>query len=94
MPLYVYRILRPGTPRDECETFEVRQSIHDAPLTRHPKTGEAVERVLFPPTIASGRVGDSEIAQAGFTKYKRTSDGTYERKAGKGPRRIDPRGGA
>jgi hypothetical protein len=87
MPVYVYRILRPGTPVDRCETFEVHQSIHEPALTRHPKTDEPVERVLLPPMIGRG-VGDSEIAQAGFTKYKRTSDGTYERKAGKGPKRI------
>jgi hypothetical protein len=92
MPLYVYRILRANTPADQCETFEVHQSIHKPALTRHPKTGEPVERVLFPPIIARGAVGDSEIAQAGFTKYKRTSDGTYERQAGKGPKRIERRG--
>ena len=88
MPVYVYRILRPGTPADRCETFEVRQSIHEPALTRHPETGEPVERVLLPPMIGTGTVGDSEIAQAGFTKYKRTSDGTYERESGKGPKRI------
>jgi hypothetical protein len=91
MPVYVYRILRPGVPLDQAETFELRQSIHESALTRHPKTGEPVERVICPPTIARGALSSSEIASAGFTKYKRTSDGTYERQAGSGPKHVDPR---
>jgi hypothetical protein len=68
--------------------------MHDAPLTRHPETGEPVERVLTVPHVASGRAGDAQIANAGFTKYKRTSDGTYERQAGGGgPKHVDPRAG-
>jgi hypothetical protein len=90
MPLYVYRILRPGVPVDRAQTFELRQSIHDPPLKRHPKTGEPVERVICPPTISRGALSDTDIAAAGFTKYKRTSDGTYERQAGSGPKHVDP----
>ena len=30
MPTYVYRIVRPGVPVDQCETFELHQSIHEA----------------------------------------------------------------
>jgi predicted nucleic acid-binding Zn ribbon protein len=76
MPTYVYRILRPGKP---TETFEVQQSILASPLTHHPETGEPVERVICPPTIASGKLGDADIRNAGLTKYTRTSDGTYEK---------------
>ena len=92
MPVYVYRIVRPKNAAvGEDETFEVAQSMHDAPLTRHPETGVPVERVLTAPHIASGRAGDAQIANAGFTKYKRMSDGTYERQAGgAGPKRVDP----
>jgi len=42
MPIYVYKGL------DSGEYFEVEQSIHDEPLTRHPKTGEPVKRVIQP----------------------------------------------
>jgi predicted nucleic acid-binding Zn ribbon protein len=96
MPTYVYRIIKPGEPAEQAQTFEVRQSIHDPPLTKHPRTGEPIERVLMPPTIARGNraaggASNSDIAAAGFTKYKKTSDGTYERQAGGGgPKRIDP----
>jgi hypothetical protein len=99
MPVYVYRIIRPksGAARRggaSCaaeETFEVRQSIHDAPLTKHPETGEPVERVICAPAIASSKQGNAALSSAGFTKYKRMSDGTYERQAGSGgPKHVDP----
>ncbi len=94
MPVYVYRLIRPRTDvasGTDDETFEVTQSIHDPPLTHHPETGEPVERVLTAPHIATGRAGDAQIANAGFTKYKRMSDGTYERQAGSGPKHVNPR---
>ena len=44
MPTYVYQVIREdGQPGEE---FEVEQSIKDAPLTKHPETGEPVERVI------------------------------------------------
>jgi len=45
MATYVYEII----PRHDGEAprrFEVVQSMKDAPLTRHPDTGEAVKRVI------------------------------------------------
>lgn len=42
MPTYAYEILdRSDSPIGE---FEVRQSIKDAPLERHPETGQRVRR--------------------------------------------------
>lgn len=76
MPTYVYRIIRPGKPE---ETFEVQQSMQEEALTKHPATGEPVERVLFAPMIGHGKVGDAQIRNAGLTKYSRTADGTYEK---------------
>jgi predicted nucleic acid-binding Zn ribbon protein len=99
MPLYVYRVIRPksGTDRRDAsaaaqeETFEVRQSIHDPALTKHPETGEPVERVICAPAIASSKMGNAALSSAGFTKYSRRSDGTYEREAGSGgPKHVDP----
>jgi predicted nucleic acid-binding Zn ribbon protein len=91
MPLYVYRIIRaPDDSRAE-ETFEIRQSMNDPPLTKHPETGEPVERVLMPPNISSSKLGNASLNSAGFTKYVKTSDGSYERQAGSsGPKVINP----
>lgn len=45
MTTYVYETV-PEKPGAEPRRFEVRQSMHDAPLTRHPETGEPVRRVI------------------------------------------------
>ena len=92
MPTYVYRIIRDGATEAADETFEVRQSINDAPLTRHPETGEPVQRVPCVPNIAASKLGNASLNSAGFTKYVKTSDGSYERQAGSaGPKHVDPR---
>ena len=44
MPIYEYR-------REDGTTFEVLESIHDAPLTKDPETGQKVERMLFAPAV-------------------------------------------
>ncbi len=45
MTTYVYETIpsRPGAP---VQRFEVRQSMQDQPLTKHPETGEPVRRVI------------------------------------------------
>jgi predicted nucleic acid-binding Zn ribbon protein len=94
MPTYVYRVIASktaGVRAEQERTFEVVQSMSDPPLTRHPETGEPVERVICPPNIATGKLGNASLASAGFTKYTKTSDGTYEKQAGAGPKRLDPR---
>ena len=93
MPVYVYRVVQAADRSAAVseQTFEIRQSIHDAPLTHHPETGEPVERVICAPNISSAKLGDAALANAGFTKYKRMSDGTYQRQAGGGgPKHVDP----
>jgi hypothetical protein len=92
MPLYQYEVITgddsPG------EQFEVFQSMADSPLTKHPETGQPVRRVLVAPAIG-GRWSDSAMAASvaddkkldrlGFTKYVKSGDGYYEKRAGKGP---------
>ncbi len=46
MTTYVYQTI-PQVPGEEPRSFEIKQSIHDAPLTVHPETGEAVRRVIL-----------------------------------------------
>lgn len=96
MPTYVYEILDKhgaGTGR----TFEHVQSMKDAALTKHPKTGEAVRRVPQAPAIAGkmsplktkGVMDNKNLERLGFTKYERKGKGYMERTAGKaGPRSI------
>src|SRR5262245_31215083 len=96
MPLYVYEVITeddsPG------EQFEVMQSMSEPPLTKHPQTGQPVRRVLCAPAVG-GKWSDSAMAKSvgndkklerlGFTKYVKAGDGTYEKRAGKGPETIN-----
>jgi predicted nucleic acid-binding Zn ribbon protein len=95
MPLYVYEAIAgddsPDSPREQ---FEIFQRMADPPLTKHPETGIAIRRVFSAPAIG-GKWSDSAMARSmaddkkldrlGFTKYVKSGDGTYEKRAGKGP---------
>jgi predicted nucleic acid-binding Zn ribbon protein len=95
MPRYVYEVVtQSGEPG---ERFEVVQPMTEPPLTAHPTTGEPVRRVFTPPWIA-GKFSpmasersvndDRKLERLGFTKYVKSSDGTYEKTVGKGPDMI------
>lgn len=45
MTTYVYETI-PQKPRERPERFELRQSMKDAPLTRHPDTGRPIRRIV------------------------------------------------
>jgi hypothetical protein len=95
MPLYDYEIINPdGSSGDQ---FEVFQSMSEPPLTKHPETGQPVRRVLSAPAIggkwsdgamARSVADDKKLDRLGFTKYVKSGDGTYEKRAGKGPDTI------
>lgn len=46
MTTYVYETI-PQNKGDEVKFFEIRQSMSDAPLTKHPETGEPIRRVIL-----------------------------------------------
>jgi hypothetical protein len=60
MATYVYETI-PQHPGEDPRRFEVVQSMKDAPLQRHPDTGEAVRRVV---TGGYGLMGVSEKSPA------------------------------
>ena len=45
MATYLYETI-PSKEGDQTETFEIQQSMKDAPLTQHPETGVPVRRVI------------------------------------------------
>lgn len=45
MPTYVYETM-PSEGGQPVKRFEVNQSMKDAPLKKHPETGEPVQRVI------------------------------------------------
>ena len=94
MPTYVYQeILEDGSAG---EVFELVQRMADEALTRHPKTGRAVRRVLQPPGVPAKNpnalpkpsLDNRNLERLGFTKYEKTSDGKYEKTVGTGPSMI------
>lgn len=90
MPLYLYKIC------GEDSYFEVQESMTDQPLEFHPETGAPVRRVITAPGLilkhSSGRTKDilseKNIADKGFTQYRKVESGVYERTAGDGPPMI------
>jgi hypothetical protein len=96
MPTYVYEtIAEDGQPR---ERFEVVQPMSDAPLTQHPETGQPVRRVFLPTWVAGKHApmrterslgDDKKLERMGFTKYVKSSEGTYEKTLGSGPDLIN-----
>lgn len=89
MPIYVYEIICDG--EEGANTFELFQSIKDAPLTQHPETGEPVRRVITAPNVIGTytdhtfkkSLTNENIERHGFTKYERAGPGQYVRTAGK-----------
>jgi len=44
MATYLYETI-PSRPGETPEQFEIRQSMNDQPLTKHPETGKPVRRL-------------------------------------------------
>ena len=98
MPTYVYQVITEDG--SVGETFEVVQKMADPPLSEHPETGQPVRRIIQPPIIAGKwsesstrqMLSDKNLDRIGFTKYQKTGDGTYEKRAGSGPPTLDANG--
>lgn len=91
MPLFKY-----GHTEDkgeECQdVFEVLQNRDEAELTVCPKCGRPVRKMLNirVASIKSERdmLSPKNLADHGFTQYKKSGDGFYEKTAGDGPQVI------
>ncbi|MFN8708426.1 MAG: FmdB family transcriptional regulator [Planctomyces sp.] len=96
MPMYLYEVVGPDGRGGE--TFEMLQSIHSEPLTHHPDTGLPVRRMVTAPHVPKKNIdgkikadlSDRNLDRLGFTKYVKSSKGTYEKATGTGPDLISP----
>ena len=94
MPLYVYEVIMPDG--SDGVQFEHLQSMSEAALTIHPETGEPVRRVFGTPNAprawtdsqGKAKTSDKNLAAKGFTKYVKSGDGSYEKTAGNGPKKL------
>ncbi len=90
MPIYEYAATSTGCAHCQAH-FDLLQKLRDAPLSRCPKCGAPVARVISAPNVATGNshlLKESHVAKHGFTQYRRASGGVYEKTAGKGPKFI------
>lgn len=90
MPIYEYAAVEKGCPHCEAR-FDVLQKMADAPVTQCPQCNAAVTRVISAPSVAVGGshlLQESHFSKRGFTQYKKTGGGVYEKTAGDGPKYI------
>jgi len=58
MTTYIYETI-PTKKNEEPMLYEIQQSMKDAPLTKHPETGEPIRRVVLGGYGAMTKSGDS-----------------------------------
>jgi putative FmdB family regulatory protein len=75
MPVYEYE--HTGDPCEIGRAFEVRQSIHDAPLDACPACGGIVRKLISRVAVSTPK-GNAQLKDLGFTKLVRRDDGVYE----------------
>ena len=92
MPIYEYQ-----TSGDQhCEYctcgFKKKKKINDPKLTQCPECGAPVIRKISAPNLGGSgpSLDTANIEKQGFTQYKKSGKGVYEKTAGKGPNVISP----
>jgi len=90
MPIYEYQ----ATSDSDCsfcgDGFEIMKKINDPELVSCPSCGRGVTQIISAPNLSrSGTALDARnIEKHGFTQYKKSGKGVYEKTAGKGPNVI------
>ena len=90
MPIYEYQSLGPGCPHCE-QRFEVFQHLSEPALDRCPHCQQPCRRLISAPNLAVGSahlLKEKHFSEHGFSQYRRTEKGKYEKTAGPGPERI------
>jgi putative FmdB family regulatory protein len=82
MPLREYAVIDPKQGCDHCrKSFERVEQIDTPALETCPRCGAKIERQLSAPQIGHSESGLHDRAKnAGFTTYKKTGKGEYEKK--------------
>ncbi|MBI5115996.1 zinc ribbon domain-containing protein [Candidatus Poribacteria bacterium] len=83
MPTYVYRATTGGC-RFCKDSFDQKQGINEAPLTKCPECGTPIERVICVPFLKTGRsdksvLSDSNLKKHGFTKLMNEGGGKFRK---------------
>lgn len=81
MPIREYQSSVPGKGCELCRNrFERIEQFKEATLTKCPRCGADVERLISAPHVGSSQTGaDDRAKRAGFHKLKKISKGEYEK---------------
>jgi len=90
MLIYEYRPVNESSCSFCADGFEILRKISDPDLTTCPQCGTAVERVLSAPNLTKSDTSltTDNLEKHGFTQYRKSGKGVYEKTAGKGPNVI------
>lgn len=82
MPIREYTAVEPKQGCDHCrQGFERVEGVDASALETCPRCGGKVQRELSAPTVGRSESGLHDRAKsAGFTTYKKTGQGEYEKK--------------
>ncbi len=82
MPIREYIAVDPKKSCKTCKVaFEQVEQMDDPPKTICPECGHAVQRQISAPSVGGSESGLHDRAKnAGFTTYKKSSKGEYEKK--------------
>jgi len=90
MPIYEYQ----PKPKKGCtlcaQGFELMRKISEPTLLVCPQCGVEVERIISAPNLAKSgpSLNPANLEKHGFTQYRKSGKGVYEKTAGKGPNVI------
>ncbi|NIN58772.1 MAG: FmdB family transcriptional regulator [Xanthomonadales bacterium] len=90
MPIYVYQA-SDSRGCDHClHGFELLQKISDPAVPQCPRCQAPVRKLVSAPSLGSTSTALSKenLEQHGFTQYRKSGKGVYEKTAGKGPHVI------
>ncbi len=85
MPIYEYQAKDPAQACAQCAVpFEVRQSMHEPPLTACPACGYPVARIISACSIDTRvsqktHLGDKNLKRLGFSKLVNEGDGKFRK---------------
>lgn len=90
MPIYEYKSRQASECPHCINGFERLQKQGEADLEECPVCGASVRRMMSAPNLAksSPSLAPKNLEQHGFTQYRKSGKGTYEKTAGTGPRTI------
>jgi putative FmdB family regulatory protein len=87
MPIYEYQ----ANGKQHCtycgDGFELLRKISAPAINQCPECGAPVERKISAPNLGGSgpSLNTNNIEKHGFTQYKKSGKGVYEKTAGKGP---------